>query len=391
MAVHPGRAARNEGTGEADPSLVSIGVVTAITVETLAVREVLDDVVTVHLPGDHHPYHLGTLPSSIESERHVVAVAQQTRDGTRDAAWLCGHMPHSFESLRAFVMCGIAAGVPSDDPGGHVALGDIVVATDVVDYRHERRVDGGDILRGAAQQPGTLWMDADHLVLSDEMLGTPPWLPLLAAAGDPFRRPDPTGRPRAHRGRVGSADLLLRDRAYRDGVARELGLLAFEMEGAGVAIGSQLGGRSWYMVRGIADHGDNSTKSDEWHPYAALAAASYLRSVLARCAPFAPGRHRQRSSSLDPLSAIADALVDLRIMRDEQQRRAVLDLLPAAIRAQIPENSVGRLHIIQTVTTLERYPQGLEVLLAALRLTLGEGSPEFVQAERVLRVNWRGQ
>jgi hypothetical protein len=164
------------------------------------------------------------------------------------------------------------------------------------------------------------------------------------------------------------------------------------MEGAGVAIGSQLAGRSWYMVRGVADHGDNLSKDDAWHPYAALAAASYLRSVLARCAPFAPGRHRQRAGDgLDPLNAIADALVGLRILRDEQQRRAVLDLLPSAIRAQIPENSMGRLHIIQTVTTLERYPQGLEVLLAALRLALGEGSAEFAAAERVLRVNWRSR
>ncbi|WP_433378460.1 effector-associated domain 2-containing protein [Actinoplanes sp. CA-142083] len=379
-------------TGGPDPALVSIGVVTAITVETLAVREVLDDVVTVHFEGDHHPYHLGKLPSSSELEPHVVVVAQQTRDGTRDAAWLCGHMPHTFESLRAFVMCGIAAGVPSDDPARHVALGDIVVATDVIDYRHERRIDGAGVLRGASPQPGAVWMDADHQVQSDEMMGVPPWLPLLETAGDPFRRPHPNGRPRAHRGRVGSADLLLRDRAFRDGLARELGLLAFEMEGAGVAIGAQLGGRSWYMVRGIADHGDNLRKNDTWHPYAALAAACYLRSVLARCAPLLPGRHRQRSAdSLDPLNAIADALVDLRVMRDEQQRRAVLDLLPAAIRAQIPENSMGRLHLIQTVTTLERYPQGLEVLLAALRLTLGEGSPEFAAAERVLRVNWRSE
>jgi nucleoside phosphorylase len=375
-----------------DPSLVSIGVVTAITVETLAVRHVLDEVVTVHLDGDQHPYHVGTLPSSSPAEPHVVAVAQQTRDGTRDAAWLCGHMPRTFESLRAFVMCGIAAGVPSDDPARNVALGDVVVATEVIDYRHERRVDGGDILRGVAQQPGAVWMDADHQVRSDEMLGAPPWLPALEAAGDPFRPPRPPGRPRAHRGRVGSADLLLRDRVYRDGVAGELGLLAFEMEGAGVAIGSQLAGRSWYMVRGVADHGDNLSKDDAWHPYAALAAASYLRSVLARCAPFAPGRHRQRAGDgLDPLNAIADALVGLRILRDEQQRRAVLDLLPSAIRAQIPENSMGRLHIIQTVTTLERYPQGLEVLLAALRLALGEGSAEFAAAEQVLRVNWRSR
>ena len=52
--------------------------------------------------------------------------------------------------------------------------------------------------------------------------------------------------------------------------------------GAGVAIGSYVGGRSWFMVRGIADHGDNATKNDDWHPYASLAAAAYLPAIRAR-------------------------------------------------------------------------------------------------------------
>ncbi len=374
-----------------DPSSVSVGVITAITIETLAVLQMLDDVVTGHFPGDSHPYHVGTLPSQDAAEPHVVVVAQQTHDGTRDAAWLCGHMPHTFPNLQTFVMCGIAAGVPSAEPTRHVALGDIVVATEVVDYRHERRVDGSDVLRGTVQPPGAAWMNADHQVEADELRGDPPWLPRLEAAGDPFRRPGPAGRSQTHRGPVGSADLLLRDRVFRDGHAGEHGLVAFEMEGAGVAIGSFLGGCSWYMVRGIADHGDNATKNDVWHPYAAFAAASYLRSVLARCVPFTPGRRRPQTSTLDPLGAIADVLGDLRVMRDEQQRRAVLDQLPAAIRVQIPENALGRLHIIQVVTTLERYPDGLDLLLAALRLTLGDGSPDFTEADRVLRANWRSR
>lgn len=382
---------RNAGPTGDDPSVVGIGVITAITKETLAVEQVLDNVVRSTFPGDHHPYLLGTLPSLSPSQPHVVVVAQQTRDGTRDAAWLCGHMPRTFERLGAFVMCGIAAGLPSADPGRDVALGDIVVATEVVDYRHERRVDGSNVLRGTVQPPGAVWLNADHRVEADEIRGDPPWLAVLEAVArrDPFRRPAP-GRPRTHRGRVGSADLLLRDRVFRDRVAADHSLLAFEMEGAGVAIGSHLGGRSWFMVRGIADHGDNATKNDTWHAYASLAAASYVRSVLAQCAPLTT-RPARPPSGPDALNAIADSLVELRVMRDELQRRAVLDLFPTAIRVQIPESTVTRLHIIQTVTTLERYPDGLEVIVAALRLTLGAQSPEFAETERVLRANWRGQ
>ncbi|MDI6103336.1 hypothetical protein QLQ12_32480 [Actinoplanes sp. NEAU-A12] len=391
VVIRTGKSSGITGPKREDPSQVGIGIITAITIETLALQHVLDDVAAVRFPGDSHPYHLGTLPSLNPDDPHVIVVAQQTGDGTRDAAWLCGHMPHTFQGLGAFVMCGIAAGVPSADSARNVALGDVVVATEVIDYRHERRVDGNSVLRGAVQPPGAVWMNADHEVEADEMRGRPPWLPTLEAAGEMFRAPTPSGGPRVHRGRVGSADLLLRDRVFRDGLAREHRLLAFEMEGAGLAIGSHLGGRPWYMVRGVADHGDDATKNDLWHPYASLAAAAYLRAVLARCEPFGPRRERIHAEGLDPLNAIADVLAELPVMRDEVHRRAVLDQLPAAIRVQVPENSLGRLHIIQTVNTLQRYPEGLDILLSALRLTLGASSPDFVEVERILRANWRGQ
>lgn len=382
-----------------DPSAVRIAIITAITVETLAVEQVLDNVVPVDFPGDHHPYRIGTVPSRVASAPHVVAVAQQTSDGTRDAAWLCGHLPGTFQQLRSIVMCGIAGGVPSAESTRDVALGDIVVATELVDYRHERQVDGSSVLRRAVQPPGSVWMNADHEVEAAEMRGAPPWLPTLETAARRGRisRPGPPGRPRAHRGRVGSADVLVRDTLFRDGLARDQRVLAFEMEGAGVAIGSQLGERSWYMVRGVADHGDNATKNDGWHPYASLAAASYLRSVLARCAPFAPRPGGPpipgptKLSGLDGLYAMTEALIELRVIRDESLRRTVLDQLPARIRAQIPENALGRLHVIETIKALEAYPHGLDAFLAALRLSLGGDSPEFGKVERVLRENWKGQ
>lgn len=370
---------------------VRVAVITATTIETLAVERVLDDVAAAQLPDDRHPYRIGTLPSRMPDEPHVVALVQQTSDGTRDAAWLCGHLPHTFRGLRTIVLCGIAGGVPSADPGKNVALGDVVVATDLVDYRHERLVDGVGTVRETLQPPGSAWMNADHEVELEELRGSPPWLPVLATASraHPFGRPEP-GVPRVHRGRVGSADLLLRDAVFRDGLARDHRILAFEMEGAGLAIGSHLGDRSYYMVRGIVDHGDNA-KGDIWHPYASLAAAAYLRSVLARCTPLAPTPERSRPSELDPLSAMTDALAELRVMRDETHRRAVLEQLPPRIRVQIPENSLGRLHIIETIRALERYPDGLDALLEALRRTLGSQSPDFVEIEGILRANWAAQ
>jgi nucleoside phosphorylase len=399
-----------------EASQVSIGIITALTIERLAVEQIMDDVVPVRFDGDHHPYRIGTVPSRDPLRPHVIALAQQTSDGTRDAAWLCGHMPHTFTGLRTIAMCGIAGGVP----GKGVELGDIVVATEVVDYRHERLVDGKHTVRANLQQPGTVWVNADHEVEAYELKGVAPWMPLLDGANVLFRRPT-AGRPRAHRKRVGSADLLVRDAVFRDGLASEYGIVAFEMEGAGIAIGTHLGDRPWFMVRGIADHGDNATKNDAWHPYASLTAAAYLRSVLAQCEPFLPGTqgsgtqrpapHRPAtqgpggkrpaahgpgtthpgSGGLDPLDAMTKALVGLSVMQDDMQRRAVLNQLPARIRTQIPENAVGRLHIIGLVQACERFPDGLSELLSALGRTLDRESAEFVAVERVLRANWSGR
>ncbi|NMO55106.1 5'-methylthioadenosine/S-adenosylhomocysteine nucleosidase [Actinoplanes sp. TBRC 11911] len=370
-----------------EASQVGIGIITALPVERLAVEQILDDVVPVQFDGDHHPYRIGTAPSRDPLRPHVIALAQQTSDGTRDAAWLCGHMPHTFTSLQTIAMCGIAGGVPGKD----VDLGDIVVATEVVDYRHERLVDGKHTVRANLQRPGTVWMNADHEVEAYELQGLAPWMPLLDTSEVLFRRPD-AGKPRAHRGRVGSADLLVRDAVFRDGLADDYRILAFEMEGAGIAIGAHLGDRPWFMVRGIADHGDNATKNDIWHPYASLTAAAHLRSVLAQCNPFRPGGSKGTGrAGRNPLDAMTKALVGLSVMQDDMQRRAVLNQLPSSIRTQIPENAVGRLHIIGIIQACERFPDGLDQLLGALGRTLGDDAAEFVAVERTLRANWSGQ
>jgi nucleoside phosphorylase len=355
----------------------------------------LDNPVPVTVPDDPFPYLMGTLPSRVTAQPHVVAVALQTNDGTRDAAWLCAHMPRTFKRLRTFAMCGIAGGVPSSEPGKGVELGDIVVATEVVDYRHERLVDGSHKIRATPQRPGSVWMNADHEIQVEELNGEPPWLAELEVKSrdDPFWRPA-AGRSTVHRAPVGSADLLVRDRVFRDGLHRDYRVLAFEMEGAGIAIGSHLGDHSWYMVRGIADYGDNATKNDDWHAYASLAAATYLRSVLAKCAPLvtapAPPEPAQPGTR-DPLDTMTNALVGLPIMVDETQRRAVINQLRTGIRSQIRENPLPQLHIIEIVTACQQFPDGLDQLSGALGRSMGRDSAKFLEVERILRENWSRQ
>jgi nucleoside phosphorylase len=373
------------------PSAVGIGIVTALPVERAAVQAVAPGLTERRFPGDVNNYLVGRLPSRDPQVPHGVAVGLQTRDGTRDAAALCTDMARSCPRLSTFVMCGIAAGASPGD-GPTVRLGDIVVATSVVDYGHVRRVDGAGVLRRPLQIPAGAWLRADLEVRSQEEAGRPPWAP-LPVRDERFHRPEGPGTPSVHRGAIGSADLLLRDAQFRDEAARDHGLIAFEMEGAGVAVGSHLRDLSWFMVRGIADHGDNAGKSDRWHPYAALAAAAYVRALLAECPPFIPDAWRSQPAPPAPASTsclgkLVDALAEIPVMRDDYQRRAVLDTLPRHIRTAIPDGTVGRLHLISVVQTCEHFPAGREALLDALLLAVGPESPGFRQFHDVARECW---
>ncbi|KAK1967036.1 phosphorylase superfamily protein [Colletotrichum sublineola] len=77
-------------------------------------------------------------------------------------------------------------------------------------------------------------------------------------------------------GCVGSGDTVMKSGKDRDRIARENGLIAFEMEGAGV----------WdevpcIVVKGVCDYAD-SHKNKKWQTYAAATAASVMKALLAR-------------------------------------------------------------------------------------------------------------
>ncbi|KAL0937181.1 phosphorylase superfamily protein [Colletotrichum truncatum] len=77
-----------------------------------------------------------------------------------------------------------------------------------------------------------------------------------------------------HIGRIGSGDTVMKSGEHRDRVAAEHGVIAFEMEGAGV----------WdeipcIIVKGVCDYAD-SHKHKNWQDFAAAAAASTTKALL---------------------------------------------------------------------------------------------------------------
>ena len=77
-----------------------------------------------------------------------------------------------------------------------------------------------------------------------------------------------------HRGTIASGELVIKDGILRDQLAEQYGVLCFDMEAAGA-----LSDFPCIIIRGISDYSD-SHKNNQWHGYAAAAAAAYARQLF---------------------------------------------------------------------------------------------------------------
>ena len=275
----------------------TVAVLTALACELAAVTAVLRRTrPVVDVPaGDPNLYLAGELPSRDPGAVHHVVTTVLPHDGNRSAAVVATDVLRSFPTIRCVIFSGIAGGVPdagdpdAQDPGGDVRLGDILVATDgIVDYDHTWTVDGEELVRRHLQG-----LSADMLRAVQELRAAhpDPGAPLkqeLDRVTDPrFARPV-AGEPSVHFGAIGSAERLLRDAARRDQLARRYGIKGVEMEASGLAVGANLRGVPWFVVRGVADYCDN-LKDDIWDDYASLTSAAFVAVLLRHCRPLGAG------------------------------------------------------------------------------------------------------
>jgi nucleoside phosphorylase len=91
---------------------------------------------------------------------------------------------------------------------------------------------------------------------------------------DGVSRDDPT----IHYGLIASANQLMKSAEIRDSLAKEAGVLCFEMEAAGLQDLFPC-----LVIRGICDYSDTH-RNDQWHGYAAMSAAAYAKDLL-NCIP----------------------------------------------------------------------------------------------------------
>jgi nucleoside phosphorylase len=298
---------KTPGKGDRPPT---IGIITALPVESAAVCAALGNAHRIHVPagGISSGYWMADV-SSANGGLHRVVLAQ-SGVGTNVAAIRAGVLLNHFQSIESIIMCGIAGGVPHrGNPDQDVRLGDIVVSNikGVVQYDFIKRTVGRkkvefiEEVRAASHRPSAALLDAVSFLAAEEYLGQRPWEPLLAAGLSrlDWVRPDPgtdvladvlaaapktvdrkrrVGQPRVFTGPIASANTLLKDANRRDSLRDQFGVRAIEMEGAGVVDATWTYGIGYLVVRGICDYAD-SNKNDDWQDYAAMAAAAYVRAL----------------------------------------------------------------------------------------------------------------
>jgi hypothetical protein len=89
-----------------------------------------------------------------------------------------------------------------------------------------------------------------------------------------IREPRSSKEPVIHYGLIASGDQVMRHGYTRDKLGREMNLLCFEMEAAGL-----MDSFPCVVIRGICDYAD-SHKNKRWQQYAAVTAAAYATELL---------------------------------------------------------------------------------------------------------------
>ncbi|OJJ66803.1 hypothetical protein ASPBRDRAFT_97680, partial [Aspergillus brasiliensis CBS 101740] len=304
----------------------------ALPLELAAAKAMLDD---VHPPlpqpeSDHNVYTLGRMGS----HNVVVACLPGGVYGTISATGGVSHMVSTFPTLRSGfgLMVGIGGGVPS--PRHDIRLGDVVVSRPTTNSSGVIQFDYGKTLRGGRFQhtgslnkPPPVLLKAVSQLESGCMTGKRPISEILIdtlhkseKVREEFLRPKVdwlfsptydhkdsehncsacdqtqlmnrsergTDEPYVHYGLIASGDQVMKDAKTRDSIARDLDILCFEMEAAGL-----MDELPSLVIRGICDYCD-SHKNKQWQGYAALAAASYAKALLSVIPTF------YRKESRDP-------------------------------------------------------------------------------------------
>ncbi|CAI7626283.1 unnamed protein product [Penicillium viridicatum] len=316
----------------------NIGWICALPLEMAAAKLVLDNVhPTLSQPRqDHNTYVLG----DINGHNVVVACLPSGVYGTTAAAVVGSQMLSTYHKIRFGLLVGIGGGVPSASVD--IRLGDVVVSNPtgvlpgVVQYDFGRTMESGRIERtGSLSLPHPALLTTLSHVRSDHMMTSPRFQKYVSEIlrsreqdddGEPSmfqypgqdqdvlfranyrhldseadcwscdwtqvvgRRQRLSKTSKVHYGLIASGNQVMKDGCTRDSLARQLGIICFEMEAAGL-----MNHFPCLVIRGICDYAD-SHKNKSWQGYAALTAAAYAKELLSAISSI----HPEPGTRMDP-------------------------------------------------------------------------------------------
>ncbi|KAM0329336.1 hypothetical protein ACHAQA_004641 [Verticillium albo-atrum] len=327
-------------------------------------------------PADHNNYVLG----QIRGHNVVIACLPAGVYGTTSAATVAKDMLRTFKSIRFGLMVGIGGGAPS--PSHDIRLGDIVVSQPsgttggVVQY--DRGKDGreGHFERtGSLNAPPQLLLTALGRLQANHLLGRnriPDFLTEFLAQGPKMKKTfgfqgesndclfqaeyehasgearceqcdvaqavqrdarDDTD-PVVHYGTIASGNHVIKNARTRDQLSKELGVICFEMEAAGL-----MQDFPCVVIRGICDYSDTH-KNKAWQGYAATVAAAFAKELLQQIQPSKVEAERRIVESLgnnkkavdgDIGSFVAAQLVDRRDFREKGLSRELSERIQSQV------------------------------------------------------------
>lgn len=283
---------------------IDFAIVTALTVEIKAIVNCFPELVPVSMSdrqGLSQTYYRGIL--SCENGTRYRIVAMLLRDmGNLEAAHATNDLIRDW-SPRYLVVSGIAGGLRPKTQN----YGDIVVSDSVVYYERGKALSDGIEQRSKHFPCDPSMLNSARTMVKNE------WRLRLPKRPD-GQLPSIT-YPNVHFGPLASGEKAI---ASVDAVINSLkykpNLIAVEMGSAGVASAalSALRKIGFIAVRSICDFADE-TKSDNWQPYAAAAAAAFLRSLLMH-QPVSPSTGKWPSLTEE---TILPKMVDTTVMRRE--------------------------------------------------------------------------
>lgn len=298
--LHRGMEEEGDTAAMADQQ-IRIGIITALEKEYAAVIKTLKNTKECFFEGKGagHRFSVGEIPSA-NGGVHKVALGLCGM-GNNTAAIRTTKMQAHFPHITSFIMVGIAGGIPMPScVGEHVRLGDIVVSEGVVQYDFGKEDSGKWSCRSEPAKPAAELLEAVSAMKIKEYDETCNWKKLIdkyakkafahPTAEDILHGPqgeiiphpeDPTrdGYPKVFKGKIASANTLLKDYAHRQALREQFSVRAVEMEASGIADAAWDSGSGYLVVRGICDYCDGY-KNDLWQHYAAMAAACYTRDLL---------------------------------------------------------------------------------------------------------------